>query len=285
MDIQLRRGEPADAVACGRICFEAFKAIADRHNFPQDFPSAEAAAGVLGFLLGHPRFYAAVAELDGRVVGSNFLDERSAIAGIGPISVDPQTQARGVGRRLMQALIDRAHERGFPGVRLVQVAYNNQTVCLYSRLGFLTREPLSLLTGAPPKIRLPGYSVRPAAEADAEACNRLCRAVHGHDRAGEVAEAIRDKTATVVERLGRVTGYATAIGFFAHAVGETDDDLMALIGAAETISGPGVLVPTRNHRLFTWCLDNDLRLVQQMSLMTMGMYCEPRGAYLPSILF
>lgn len=62
---------------------------------------------------------------------------------------------------------------------------------------------------------------------------------------------MREKTATVVERNGRVTGYATSIGFFAHAVAETNEDIMALICAASEISGPGILVPTRNHDLFT----------------------------------
>ena len=285
MGLILRRGTPVDANECGRICFEAFTAIADRHQFPRDFPSAEAASGLMSFLLGHPKFYAAVAELDDRIIGSNFLDERSDIAGVGPVSVDPQVQHKGVGRRLMTDVLDRASERGFAGVRLVQVAYNNQTVCLYTKLGFRTREPLSLLSGTPPKIRLPGYDVRSADSGDIERCIELCRAVHGHDRAGEMKDAVRDKTAVVVEHLGRMTGYATGIGFFAHAVSETNEGIMALIGAAEQITGPGILVPTRNHALLTWCLNNNLKLVQQMTLMTIGLYCDPSGAYLPSVLY
>jgi hypothetical protein len=82
-----------------------------------------------------------------------------------------------------------------------------------------------------------------------------------------------------------VTGYATAIGFFAHAVSETNEDMMALIGAAQAIAGPGILVPTRNHDLLTWCLNNNLQLNQQMTLMSIGLYCEPSGSYLPSVLY
>ena len=37
--LRLRRGLPADAEACGRICYDAFRAIAERHGFPPDFPS------------------------------------------------------------------------------------------------------------------------------------------------------------------------------------------------------------------------------------------------------
>jgi predicted N-acetyltransferase YhbS len=285
MSLTLRRGTSADAAECGRICFEAFKTVGDRHGFPNDFPSIEIASGVMTFLTGHPNFYSAVAELDGRIVGSNFMDERSPIAGIGPISVDPKVQTQGIGRRLMEDALARASARNFAGVRLAQVSYNNQSLCLYSKLGFRARDPLSLMSGPPPKVKLAGYDVRRAGESDLEACNALCRVVHGHDRAAELKEAIRDKTATVVERLGRITGYAGNIGFFAHAVAETNDDLIALIGAAEQFAGPGILVPTRNHGLFNWCLDHKLRLVQQLTYMTIGVYSEPAGAYLPSVLY
>jgi predicted N-acetyltransferase YhbS len=285
MSTELRRGMPADAEACGRICFEAFKALADRHSFPQDFPSPEVAAGLLSMLLTHPGFHGIVATRDGKIIGSNFLDERSSIVGIGPISVDPATQQRGVGRLMMEHVLARAAETRAPGVRLVQAGYNNQSLCLYTKLGFRTREPLSLMSGSPPSATLAGYDVRQASEEDVETCNQLCRTLHGHDRAGEMVDAIKAKTATVVERQGRITGYATAIGFFAHAVGETNQDLMALIGAASNIAGPGILVPTRNHELFSWCLENGLGLVFQMTLMSIGLYNEPTGAYLPSVLY
>jgi hypothetical protein len=51
-------------------------------------------------------------------------------------------------------------------------------------------------------------------------------------------DAIAASTATVVEHLGRITGYATGVAFFAHAVGETNPDLKALIGAARAFAGP-----------------------------------------------
>ena len=81
-------------------------------------------------LLSHPGFYGVVAEADGRIVGSNCLDERSVIAGIGPITVDPLAQNRGAGRKLMQAVLDRCGERNAPGVRLVQMAFHNRSLSL-----------------------------------------------------------------------------------------------------------------------------------------------------------
>ena len=104
-----------DAAVCGPICFEAFKAIDDEHNFPWDFPSAEVATGLLTMMLSNPGFYSVVAEQEGKVVGSNFLDERGPIAGVGPITVDPASQNQTVGRRLMSAVLDRASERNVAG--------------------------------------------------------------------------------------------------------------------------------------------------------------------------
>jgi len=280
----LRPGTPDDASACGVICFEAFKAIASEHNFPWDFPTVEIATGLVEKLLAHPGFYSVVAERDGKVVGSNFLDERSPIAGIGPITVDPASQNQAIGRRLMFDVVERCARRGVPGVRLLQSAYHNRSLCLYTKLGFETRETVSKLDGAPPGVSLPGYVVRPATEADLPACNALCQRVHGHHRGGELGDAIDQGSARVVEHLGSITAYATDIAFFAHAVAETNDGLKALIGAASGFSG-GFLVPTRNGELFRWCLQHDLRLVHQMTLMTIGLYNEPTGAYLPSVLY
>lgn len=284
MELTLRSGRTEDAPACGRICYEAFRSISDRHRFPADFPSTDVATGLVSAFLAHPGFYSVVAEVDGRIVGSNFLDERSPIAGVGPITVDPSVQDRGIGRRLMQAVLDRAAARQFAGVRLVQAGYHTRSLTLYTKLGFQVREMLACMQGPPISTEVPGRSVRPARAADLEDCNRVCRIVHGHDRGGEVADAIREGTATVVEHDGRITGYATAIAFLGHAVGETDDDLKALIGAAPSFAGPGFLVPARSP-LFRWCLDNGLRLVQTLTLMSHGLYNQPAGSFLPSILF
>jgi predicted N-acetyltransferase YhbS len=285
MNMILRAGVPGDAAACGSICFEAFKSISSEHNFPWDLPSAEVATGLITGLLSNGGFYSVVAEADGRIVGSNFLDERGPIVGIGPITVDPSTQNQGIGRRLMLAVLERAAERRCAGVRLVQSAYNNRSLCLYTKLGFDSREPLSKIDGEPLGIKLTGYDVRPALLADLDTCNALCRRVHGHDRGGELQDAIGRGTARVVEHLGAITAYASDIAFFGHAVAETNRGLEALIGAASGFPSGGFLLPTRNSELFRWCLQNRLHLVHQMTLMTIGLYNEPAGAYLPSVLY
>ena len=285
MAIMLRAPQADDSAVLGDICYRAFKTIAEAHNFPPDFPGSQVAVGMMTNMIGRPEAYGIAAEVDGRLVGSNFIDERNAIAGIGPITVDPAAQNEGAGRAMMDAALQRCRERNVPGVRLVQAGYHMRSLSLYAKLGFEVREHLSCLQGAPIGKVTPGCVVRPATEADLAACNRLCFDTHGFHRGGELAQAVARGGASVVERAGRVTGYATAIAFFGHAVGESNDDLKALLGAAEAFGGAGVLVPSRNGALLRWCLGEGLRVTQTLTLMSVGLYQEPQGAWLPSVIY
>lgn len=284
-DVPIRVATNDDAAVAGKICFDAFNAISTAHGFPPDLPVPEAGIGVLSALFSTPGFYCVVAEIGGRIVGSNCLDERAVIHGVGPITIDPSAQNRGVGRKLMQAVLDRSKQKGGVGVRLVQAAFHNRSLSLYAALGFDIREPLSCMQGRTQQRSVAGCTVRKAQAADLDSCNALARSVHGFDRGAELSHAIEQGTGKVVERDGRVTGYATDLAFFAHATAQSNQDMQALIASAEAFGGPGILVPSRNHELFRWCLANGLRVTQPMTLMTAGLYNEPDGAYLPSILF
>jgi GNAT superfamily N-acetyltransferase len=284
-DIVLRIAEPSDAVACGQICYDAFASLNATHGFPCDFPGPEAAVGLLTMMFSSPGFYCVVAESDGRIIGSNCLDERSIVAGVGPITVDPHTQNSGVGRKLMQAVMDRANAQSAAGIRLVQAAFHNRSLSLYTSLGFDIREPLACVQGRTSQRSIPGCTVRPAQPADLAACNDLSLRVHGFHRGTDLEQSIHAGTAKVVEREERITAYASNLAFFGHATAETNPDLQALIASAESFGGPGILVPTRNTALFRWCLANGLRVVQPLTLMTVGLYSKPSGAWLPSILF
>jgi GNAT superfamily N-acetyltransferase len=277
--------KPEDSLICGQICYVAFSTINAAHNFPCDFLGPEVAIGMMSMMFSHPDFYCVVAESDGGIVGSNCLDERSAIRGVGPITIDPAAQNVGAGRKLMQAVMDRAAERAAPGIRLVQAAFHNRSLSLYTSLGFDIREPLSCLQGRTAVRSVPGCTVRGATIADEAACNALSRQVHGFDRGLDLKQAIAQGTACVVERGGRITGYSSHLAFFGHSTAETNVDMQALIASVDSFGGPGILVPSRNSVLMRWCLANGLRVVQPMTLMSVGLYNDPSGAWLPSVLF
>jgi predicted N-acetyltransferase YhbS len=284
LTLTLRPGRSEDAAACGTICYDAFRTISESHNFPPDFPSAEVATGLMSTLLSKPDVYSVVAEANGRVIGSNFLWD-DTIAGVGPITIDPPLQNAAVGRRLMDDVMERSRRKAFAGVRLVQVAFHSRSLALYSKLGFVVRELLACMQGSAISETIPGYEVRPVTEKDVESCNALCRRVHGHERSLALLDGIRQGTATLVVRNGRITAYTSLLGFFGYAVAETNSDLQALIAAASAFAGPGILVPTRNADLFRWCLEKELRVIQPLTLMSVGLYNEPAGAFLPSILY
>jgi GNAT superfamily N-acetyltransferase len=284
-NLVIRTAKPEDSPVCGQICYDAFSTINAAHGFPCDFPSPEVAVGLISMLFSNPGFHCVVAEVDGRIMGSNALDERSVIRGVGPITIEPTAQNLGLGRKLMQAVIDRANERGAAGIRLAQAAFHNRSLSLYAALGFEIREPLSCLQGRTLERSVPGCEVRPAKPVDVDACNALSKRVHGFERGVELAQAIEQRTASVVERGGRITGYTTHLAYFGHSTAETNVDLQSLIASAESFAGPGILLPSRNSSLLGWSLANGLRVVQPMTLMSIGLYNDPAGAWLPSVLF
>jgi len=287
MTPEIRPATPADAEACGRIIFEAFSGIADQHGFPRDFPSAEAGTQLATTLIAAPLIHGVVAEMDGRVVGSNFMGEGDPIRGIGPITVDPAVQGWGVGRRLMEATLARAGDA--MGVRLVQDAFNARSMSLYASLGFDVREPLVLMQGTPRSGPDLGFSFRPMTAADLDACGVLCTAVHGVERTYELREALQVFAPFVVEREGRITGYLSAATFWLmnHGVAATELDMRALLAGAGAMSVEplSLLLPTRQANLFRWCLHQGMRAIKPMTLMTMGRYEEPKGCYFPSVLY
>ncbi|MBM3756718.1 MAG: GNAT family N-acetyltransferase [Acidobacteria bacterium] len=281
----IRRATPADALACGKSCYAAFRKINADHNFPPELPMEEVGIGILSHLFNAPGFQGFVAESDGVILGSNVVDLRSPIAGIGPITIDPAIQNKGLGRALMQAVLDEARANNAVGIRLIQAAFHNRSLSLYAKLGFDAREPLSVMNGDIPRAVPDGCSVRAATADDQPACNELCEKVHGFARWKELVEGVEHGTALVVERHGRITGYASAFGYFGHSVGETNAEIISLIASAKDIGGPGILIPTRNAELFRWALNNGLRVLFPMTLMSIGLYNEPKGSYLPSVLF
>ena len=284
--VTLREATPADAEECARICFEAFGGLHDHHGFPRDFPTLEAASGLTSGFIGHPSVWGVVAEQDGRIVGSNFLDERDPIRGVGPITIDPQHQNTGVGRALMEAVMQRG--RGAAGVRLLQDAFHMRSLSLYTSLGFDVKEPVGVISGKPRSGPVGGREVRPITEGDLEQCEALCKKVHGFERTNELRDAMQAFAPFVAIREGRITAYASNVTFWpmAHGVAESDEDMKALLlGAAAVVEEPiAFLVPLRSG-LFRWCLAEGLRLVKPMNLMAAGEYHEPSGSWFPNVLY
>jgi len=285
--IAIRPVGPDDAERCGQIAFEAHREVASRHDIPSEQPSVEFSIGLVKAKLADPNARGLIAEYANDILGSVFLNTfpPAAAAAIGPLTVHPNAPA-GVGQRLMTDLLGHALAREFGSIRLVQSPSHLESLALYAKLGFVVREPLVLMQGkCPPVADGLAQVVRLAVEGDIASCDQLCERVIGFARPFELRNTIRQSIATVVERSGRITGYAAGIGMRGYAVAETTADLQALLAATPQMPGPGFFVPTRNGELLRWLLQGGLRMLWPAALMTRGSYQEPTGAFLPSIAF
>ena len=286
MTTLLRSMTQDDVEPCGRICFEAFKGISDKHNFRWDFPTLEQGIQFIQSIFSSPYVFNVVAENNGTVVGSNHLWEYDAVRAVGPITVDPATQAQGIGRMLMQAVIERG--AGTKSIRLVQDAFNGASLSLYTSLGFDVKEPLVMIEGVAKGEVPKGTEVRTIDENDFEQCSELCKATIGVDRSNELKHIPPFLPTYVAVRDGKIRAYAAAPHFWAlnHAVAETVADMAAVLAGA-SIHGQGAplsfLLPVRQAELFRWCLSSGLRVLKPMNLMSMGEYQEPSQPYIPSV--
>lgn len=89
-------------------------------------------------LVGPGRWYVGATAPDGTLIGYAGLWFDGYDAQVMTIGTDPAHQRRGVGRRLLVALVDRARELGAEAVLLEVRVDNAPAIALYTSLGFAT---------------------------------------------------------------------------------------------------------------------------------------------------
>src|SRR5919198_2201361 len=286
--------EQNDAEICGKIGYEAHKAISSAHGYPCEQPSEEFGIGLIRMLLGNPNSWGVLAERQDKILGSIFLHRfpPSPVAVIGPLTVHPSAEGGGIGRKLMDAALAQALKQNYDQIRLVQSPSHIRSFVLYTKCGFILREPLFLMQGQ--LQRKDGNNNNTGSDNnnnirlvrddnDVSMCNELCKSSYGFSREMELRQAKDQGVATMIERDGVITGYAAGIGIFGHAVAESNEDLKALIANASAILGPGFFVPARNHELISWLLQNGFQIGWPANLMRVGPYQEPFTPFLPSL--
>ena len=287
MDITIRRATEFDAENCGRIGYEGFRAINERHGLALNFPSAEAASQRLLVAIRNPLVFGAVAETSGRILAFVFSSERDPICAVGPIVTAAAFQGQGVGRQLLNALRPRTRcTRCLPASECVQCAFPLPLCGAWVRM---LREHFVVMAGSPQSAPSSEWEIRHLMELDVPQCEKLHQRVHGYSRTNELRDAILMATPIVALRGGLVRAYMAApTNWLAnHGVSETEEDMQALfLGAAKVVQGAlSCLIPVRRATLFRWCLQQRLRSINLMTLMTIGEYQEPQGSYFPSILY
>ena len=290
MSLIVRSIEQNDAEVCGKIGYEAHKAISSTHGYACEQPSEEFGIGLIKMLLGNQNSWGVLAERQGRILGSIFLNRfpPSPVAVIGPLTVHPSAEG-GVGRKLMDAALTQAHRQNHDQIRLVQSPSHIRSFVLYTKCGFVLREPLFLMQGQPlngqniDTRNADVHSIR--SEDDISKCNELCKLSYGFSREMELRQARDQGVATMVERDDVVSGYAAGIGILCHAVAKSNEDLKMLISNAPTILEPGFFVPARNHEIIKWLLESGFHIGWPANLMTVGPFQEPLTPFLPSLAY
>lgn len=270
----------------GRIGFEAFKDVQDRHHFAPEFPSVAVASNVIGMLVQRQDFSSGAALVDGEVVGSNFLSLMDPVAGVGPITVDLAFQGQGIGRALMKEVIAYARGNHIESVRLQQDAFNMASLSLYASLGLEVKAAVALMQ-AQPAVEAEG-SVRPVTEADLPAIEELSTRIYKTSRRNEVAAAAQFGFSPLLrERQGRLTGYVI-LGRFGHGVAETQEDALTLVGEAARRLPPEVALffcPLSEASLYRKALKAGCRVIKVTNYMALGPDEPSDEVWLPSVLY
>lgn len=88
-----------------------------------------------------------VAEWGGEIVGSARLVSWRRGAEIADLAVLPRFRGRGIGRALVERLLEEARRLGIPAVEIGADSGNRRALSLYERLGFAYRRTIRLAAG------------------------------------------------------------------------------------------------------------------------------------------
>jgi GNAT superfamily N-acetyltransferase len=134
-EVQIRNMRRADLDQVGEILFKAFNTCALKYGYAPQMQSVQEGASWAWVMLRHGPSELLIAEVENRAVGICCLNPRGNHGGVGPVAVDPSFQKYGIGRRMMNVLVNRAE--GLQSIRVFQDAFNPVSFSLYYSFNFL----------------------------------------------------------------------------------------------------------------------------------------------------
>lgn len=281
----IRRMEERDIGRVGEIIVAAFNDVFSRHGYPPPFPSVEVGISLArGYLHSEPQ-ECFVAEEGGKVVGSGFLHLRGKTAGIGPITVDPTGQSKGVGKELMMTVIRTG--RNCPSLRLVQDAFNVVSFPLYSKLGFVAHGTIAVMSGKElrPTTRPRGIAIREATEDDTVRLASLDTKLTGITRPQDLKHFLHQEPQPISFIDGKLAGYICLLRmgdgvFLGPAAASDPAALKALLShVIEREKGKTLHLrfPTRHAELFLDVMKMGFRVESLQTYMVRGPWKAPKG--------
>lgn len=294
-EISLRPMTDADRAEVAELIYASINVWYGQHGYPPIFRGSPKVTEVFYDVyndLTPGCNVVAVNPENGRLMGSCFYHPRPEHVSLGIMNVHPNYYGSGVGRKLLQHIIDFTEETPHRTLRLTQSAINIDSFSLYSRAGFVPRYayqdmfiavPEGGLQDRPPRAA----EVRPAMLDDIPAMAALERHVSGITRELDYRYCIENRRgfwhAKVIEgKRGELDGFMISSGhpamnLLGPSVARTEEAAAALIFSAYNLYPgrmPVCLIPMDKERLvrqmYAWGAKNC-----EMH------FCQVRGKFQP----
>ena len=309
--VVVRSATEKDLKGMSRIAYEAFFKFNTSIGLKVPFPSREDSDVFTSFfeMYLHNDCTVLVASdgSSGVCLGSVVCDTRAEqCCGIGPITVDPAHQGRGIGRTLMEAAMDDVKSKHSKPLtfRLTQVAANTTSFCLYASLGFNACGNLLEFHGlpSPSNERTPDVShtssmvLRRATVEDVAGCDELFQQAHGGgmERRNEIHDAVAHGQGVhgwsvyvlTDNKDGSIAAYTTGLHVFGHTVGRNEamfklflEMLSVELAESDRKKCRIHIDPVRYPDLVRWMLVNKMQVEKQHTMMYKGCYTGPVAPY------
>jgi GNAT superfamily N-acetyltransferase len=211
----------------------------------------------------------------GELVGTAMWFELDdAHATIGLVQVAPEMQGRGLGRKMMQAVIDAARPRA------LLLHSTAEGAGLYARLGFAPIGMVAQWQGDRRLTTAPSPGIRTATQADTDAILRLDAAATATRRGAFLGKWLQDAVVKIIDGDTGIVGYAMRRPFgrgllIGPIVAPNENDAIAL---ASALCRPGFLrldIPASATRLLAWAKTAGLSPAGEVQGMTLGNWGLP----------
>lgn len=295
-----------DRSAYSHMLHRAFNTWYGARGWPGDyFGCAPEQAGIFLDIYGDISPGHSVAAFDpgsGEIMGACFYHPREHHVSLGVMSVSPDYFKRGVGRTLVNHIVDFTESNQYPALRLVGSAINMDSFSLYNRSGFIPRGSYhDMVISVPPGGLAAHYPlcerVRKATLADIDAMAALEMEVSGISRINDYRYAIENPRgalhALVFENTdGTIEGFMIsirhpALNMLGPCVARTEKATLALLlQASERFRGevPLFVIPMDKRELVETLYDWGARNVETHLFQVRGKFQPFNGVSLPSFL-
>jgi ribosomal protein S18 acetylase RimI-like enzyme len=291
LPITIRSMSPDDIDVVAPVITRAFDVVNARYGYPSEFPEPCVSVLMSRYYLSQDPKGCIVAEQDGNICGSVFSRRRGDRVSIGPVTVDPGSQAIGVGRRMMQAIFDLHPDAA--SFRLSQAAFNKESFSLYSKTGFVAAEQLLRLDRPPAPVASEDDEphVRVVAAESAPLVAELDRRLTGAERERELPTLFGMGRVYVHGDDSDIQGYLATMPtpgptFLGPAVAHSEAQLAALVRAALRDIGPhasALHLPARFAPTIDECFRLGFRLFCLETFMVRGEWRTAPVFYLHSM--